>query len=118
MELQQPEFDVRQLGLFGAGLRLAADFALRAIFAVGGNDFLAVGIDNAFGAVQCEAKDAVQSGLGDGRIRACAAVDLLFRERLRRQIIRLERLCIGVGVVRGSVLVFVPLVAVLAPWRA
>ena len=54
VELQQSEFDVRQLELFNFGIRPATDFARRALFAVGGNDFLDTGIDNAFGAVQRE----------------------------------------------------------------
>ena len=90
VELQQPELNVRQLGLSGACVRLGVDFARRALFAVGGDDFLAVGVGNAFDFVQREATDALQPRHGDGRVHARAAVDLLFRERLRRQFFRLE----------------------------
>ena len=82
MELQQPKFDVRQLGLSDIGIRLAADYARRALFAFGGDDFLVNGTGNAFGAVQREAENDLQSGTSDGRIWTRAAVDLLFRERL------------------------------------
>ena len=54
----------------------------------------------------------VRIGGFDGTARA--AVDLLFRESLRRQFVRLERFRIGVGVVCRRILLFVPFAAVLA----
>ena len=117
VELQQSEFDVRQLELFNFGIRPATDFARRALFAVGGNDFLDTGIDNAFGAVQREAKNAVQSGLDNGSIRTRADSDLLFCERLRQKFLRLERLYLCNSVVRRSILVYIPFTAVLVARR-
>ena len=113
MELQQSKFDVRQLGFSDIGIRFATDYTRRAFFAFGGDDFLVNGTGNAFGAVQREAENNLQSGLDYGRIWTRAAVDLLFRERLRQKLLRLERLYLSCGVVRGCILVFVPLAAVL-----
>ena len=113
MELQQPKFNVRQLGLPNIGIRLAAHLARRAFFAFGGDDFLVNGIDNAFGAFQRKTTNNLQSGLDYGRFRTRAAVNLLLCEPLRQKFLRLERLYFSCGVVRGRILVFIPLAAVL-----
>ena len=88
MELQQPKFNVRQLGLSDIGICFAACPARRTFLAFGGDAFLVNGIDSAFG-------------------------DLLFRKHLRQKFLRLERLYLRGGVVRGRILVFIPLAAVL-----
>ena len=113
MELQQPEFNVRQLELSDIGIRFAACLARRTFFAFGGDAFLVNGIDSAFGAFQRQTKNNLQSGLGDGSIWTRAVGDLLFRERLRQKFLRLERLYLRGGVVCGRILVFIPLAAVL-----
>ena len=113
MELQQLEFDVRQLELFIVGVLFATRLARRALPAVGGDDIFNFGIDNAFNIVQREATDALQSRFTHGRVRACANSDLLFRERLRQKFLRLERLYFCAAVVRRRVLFFIPLAALL-----
>ena len=113
MELQQFKFNVRQLELFVFGLRFGTCLARRAFSAVGGDDFFDFGIDNAFDIVQRETKDALQSGFDNGRVRACADIDLLFLEPLRQKFLCLERLYFCAAVVRRSVLVFVPFAALL-----